>query len=396
MNDGLSPNLEFITPSSIMEIASGLEQKPKTEATATDVLSSQADAQVQSTEGSVSVKNSPIEFSESPTEPVKETAQSTNSPASQQTTSNVTNNYNQFSIGGSEASAATADFLNSPLINILLEGEFARGQSAATNITGGSSTLSNLAQLVSPSTAATAASTSTIEAGSTNTDMTKAFSSLLGIEINSTVANELFGNGQSLKTADLFTETQPADITKLLPSQSPSLISTGPADEIASVLTTGFSPSSIFSSPTIESEPLPTVDMTVSPVEPINVSVETQSPIKNKSTINQIMNPVNPVAVGVDNLGQTITNTSNMVASTISKSMSSLSQVVPPGNNSTTQYFNETNSSVISQPNSSGPIASQSIDSKSEPVVQNAGLSEYYLNAIYDALVSHGIKIRTV
>ena len=127
-----------------------------------------------------------------------------------------------------------------------------------------------------------------------------------------------------------------------------------------------------------------------------DVSVKSTNPIKNKSLVTQILNPPNPVAQGVDNLGKVITSTTNTMTSSITDKLSTLTPPAQTESAVSNQIVNNNSSNTVNQSSQ----LSQPGDKEPKPAEEMAGsapsLSEYYLQAIHDSLIIHGIKIRTM
>jgi hypothetical protein len=127
-----------------------------------------------------------------------------------------------------------------------------------------------------------------------------------------------------------------------------------------------------------------------------DVSVKTTNPIKNKSLVNQILNPPNQVAQGVDNLGKVITNTTNTMTSSITDKLSTLTQPAQTESALANQIFNNNSSNTVNQSSQLAQPAVTEVKPAEEMAGNSLGLSEYYLQAIHDSLFIHGIKIRTI
>ena len=133
----------------------------------------------------------------------------------------------------------------------------------------------------------------------------------------------------------------------------------------------------------------------VQPAEQRNsTTVRTNNPISNKSLVSNIINPPNLVEKGVNDMSRVIssslekTNTSIEKLSMIGGSQSNQSM-------QTNQTFNNTMSNLTQAAESQSIERAQAQASESEAEVEES-LSSYYLQAIYDALVVQGIKIRTM
>ena len=126
------------------------------------------------------------------------------------------------------------------------------------------------------------------------------------------------------------------------------------------------------------------------------VSVKSSNPIKNKSLVNQILNPPNLVAQGVDNLGKVITNTTNTMTSNITDKLSTLTPVAQTESSLANQIVNNNSSNTVNQSSQLAQPAAKEATPAEEMAMNSLGLSEYYLQAIYDALIVQGIKIRHI
>ena len=139
------------------------------------------------------------------------------------------------------------------------------------------------------------------------------------------------------------------------------------------------------------------IEPTSQTIDKSKVSVQATSPIKNKSIVNQIVNPPNPVAQGVDNLSKVITNTSNSMTSSLTNSISNMAKSDNSSKLEPSQSItNNTNSVINSEGQPQPGNDSQAAVVKPANVQTGSGLSDYYLSAIYDALVIQGIKIRNI
>jgi hypothetical protein len=127
-----------------------------------------------------------------------------------------------------------------------------------------------------------------------------------------------------------------------------------------------------------------------------DVSVKTTNPIKNKSLVNQILNPPNQVAQGVDNLGKVITNTTNTMTSSITDKLSTLTPPAQTESALANQIVNNNSSNTVNQSSQLAQPAVTEAKPAEEMAGNSLGLSEYYLQAIHDSLFIHGIKIRTI
>lgn len=122
------------------------------------------------------------------------------------------------------------------------------------------------------------------------------------------------------------------------------------------------------------------------------VKTESNTLLK-KDQANTIINPPNKTEAAVDKLGKTIIQTSASTATEINKAVSNIKTA-------DLSTVNNSNSSTVNNSNSVNPIANQpdptktTDDDKNQGSTAGSGLSEYYLHAIYDALVGQGIKIR--
>lgn len=365
MDEGLEFALDQMTPSSIMESAVDSTTGQAGSSTPGKILSSQADAQAQTEEGRVSAKLTPIEYT---VEPETQAEKSIEQPTIQSEPS-VTNVYNTFNIN-SGSSTNSFDTFNSLFSESL-------GLEPATP------------SVVVAKEAAKAAGESKSEVTNSTTNTSKE-TSVTSLE---TQLSELFGLTSSSSSTSTASTLSNESLLKILAGDYEEAPSTDGAE---ATMTNPIQPTESEPSTEVRSTEPSASGQSTNNLFKSAVSVESNSPIKNKSTVNQIMNPPNPIAQGIDSLGQTITNTSNNVASTISKSMSNITQMSTPIAGSTTQYFNETNSNTVSQIQPGSAKVEPSIESKNEPTIQSSGLSEYYLHAIYDALVGQGIKIRTI
>lgn len=126
------------------------------------------------------------------------------------------------------------------------------------------------------------------------------------------------------------------------------------------------------------------------------VSVKSSNPIKNKSLVNQILNPPNLVAQGVDNLGKVITNTTNTMTSNITDKLSTLTPVAQTESSLANQIVNNNSSNTVNQSSQLAQPAAKEATPAEEMAMNSLGLSEYYLQAIHDALIVQGIKIRHI
>jgi hypothetical protein len=130
---------------------------------------------------------------------------------------------------------------------------------------------------------------------------------------------------------------------------------------------------------------------TKSPVADL-VKTESKNLLKGDQA-NSIINPVNPTVTAVDKLGQTIVNTSTNTATAINKAVSNIKMPESSTVNNSNS-ITENNSNPVNL-NPAQPDPAKNMDgSANQDANTGSGLSEYYLHAIYDALVGQGIKIR--
>jgi hypothetical protein len=128
--------------------------------------------------------------------------------------------------------------------------------------------------------------------------------------------------------------------------------------------------------------------------------VETSSPIAKKSVLNEIVNPPNPIVPALTGLGQTITETSSTMTDTLAGKMeSTFNSSTMKGGTTQTLSNNVTNITNSQQPGSSefvGPPTPKVESPSQEQGGKGGGMSDYYLRAIYEALVVQGVKLRTI
>ena len=130
---------------------------------------------------------------------------------------------------------------------------------------------------------------------------------------------------------------------------------------------------------------------TKSPVADL-VKTESKNLLKGDQA-NSIINPVNPTVTAVDKLGQTIVNTSTNTATAINKAVSNIKMPESSTVNNSNS-ITENNSNPVNL-NPAQPDPAKNMDgAANQDANTGSGLSEYYLHAIYDALVGQGIKIR--
>lgn len=135
----------------------------------------------------------------------------------------------------------------------------------------------------------------------------------------------------------------------------------------------------------------PTKTETKSPTADL-VKTESKTLLKGDQA-NNIINPPNKTEAAVAQLGKTIIQTSASTATEINKAVSNIKTAE-------SSTVNNSNLSTVNNSNSVNPTANQSDPAKNTDETKNqeanagSGLSEYYLHAIYDALVGQGIKIR--
>jgi hypothetical protein len=129
--------------------------------------------------------------------------------------------------------------------------------------------------------------------------------------------------------------------------------------------------------------------------EQANIKVKSSNPISNRSLVNNIINPPNPVVAEVKGLNNTISNTSEKMNSSIEKistaSVKEAAAQLTQGAQTLT-----TNNSTVNQMNGMQEAVEKREQSQSSQGSMGDGLSSYYLQAIYDALVVQGIKIRSI
>ena len=129
--------------------------------------------------------------------------------------------------------------------------------------------------------------------------------------------------------------------------------------------------------------------------EQSNVKVKSSNPISNRSLVNNVLNPPNPVVAEVKGLNKTISSTSEKMNSSIEKiSTSNVKEAaipLTPGSQNLT-----TNNSTFNQMGGMQQEEEKKEQEQGEQGSADDSLSSYYLQAIYDALVVQGIKIRTI
>ena len=143
----------------------------------------------------------------------------------------------------------------------------------------------------------------------------------------------------------------------------------------------------------------PSVEQTSQAIgDQAKVSVQSTSPIKNKSIVNQIVNPPNPVAQGVDNLSKVITNTSSSMTSSLTNSISNMAKADATKPIDSSQTITNNTNSIIGPAGQPQATADPTAPANGQPinVATGSGMSDHLLSAIYDALVIQGIKIRNI
>ena len=126
-----------------------------------------------------------------------------------------------------------------------------------------------------------------------------------------------------------------------------------------------------------------------------NVSIKSSAPAE-KAALNNIANPPNPLIPEVQNLSSTVRNTSSEMTSAITQKLTEASTVQASSAGSSTITNNINNlSSQMTQP---GIISTGQTETAqpAQQMVESSGLSEYYLQAIYEALIVQGVKLRTI
>jgi hypothetical protein len=142
---------------------------------------------------------------------------------------------------------------------------------------------------------------------------------------------------------------------------------------------------------TAESETQQTKTETKSPAADL-VKTESKTLLKGDQA-KSIINPPNQTKEAVEKLGSTIIQTSASTATEINKAVSNIKTAESSTVNNSNSSTVNTSNSINPTPSQPEPIKSSDSD-KNQEVNTGSGLSEYYLHAIYDALVGQGIKIR--
>ena len=137
---------------------------------------------------------------------------------------------------------------------------------------------------------------------------------------------------------------------------------------------------------------LTTKTETKSPVADL-VKTESKNLLKQDQA-NSIINPPDKTVAAVGELGKTIVNTSANTATAINKAVSNIK--MPESSTVTnSNSITENNSNPVNL-NPTQPEPAKNMDGAANSDANaGSGLSEYYLHAIYDALVGQGIKIRS-
>lgn len=109
---------------------------------------------------------------------------------------------------------------------------------------------------------------------------------------------------------------------------------------------------------------------------------------------SQVLNPPNPVVESLKGVSQTIQNTSQETSTQINKAITST--VNRPTESSVSNTSNVSNNTTnISKTEQSQKSEDSKKDKEEEPKSETS-LSDFYLHAIYDVLVSQGIKIKSI
>ena len=112
-----------------------------------------------------------------------------------------------------------------------------------------------------------------------------------------------------------------------------------------------------------------------------------------KTQTNQILNPPNPTVDAIKGMNQTIQNTSEASSNQIKTAITNIAnRTTEPSVSNTSSVSNNTTNI-----NKTDQIEREQTGEKPEMKTEQAdtSLSDFYLHAIYDALVGQGIKIRT-
>ena len=123
------------------------------------------------------------------------------------------------------------------------------------------------------------------------------------------------------------------------------------------------------------------------------VTTESKNLLKGDQA-NIIINPPNPTVAAVGELGKTIVNTSANTATAFNKAVSNIKMPDSPIVNNSNS-ITENNSNPVSLTPTQPEPAKNMDGAANQDANAGSGLSEYYLHAIYDALVGQGIKIRS-
>jgi hypothetical protein len=151
----------------------------------------------------------------------------------------------------------------------------------------------------------------------------------------------------------------------------------------------------------VESSPI--LILPVEEPEQIATSVDSGVSVKSAGVLsenakNTLINPPNPIIPEIKNLSSTVESSSASMASTVAETVSSAMTASASQGSSQNSYntVNNNSTGLINQAPGQNQVTqvSQPVDnSKSEQ--QTIG-SDYYMRLLYEAIVTHGIKLRNI
>jgi hypothetical protein len=159
-------------------------------------------------------------------------------------------------------------------------------------------------------------------------------------------------------------------------------------------------------SSTQEESSIKSSPMRILPVEepePIEESVDSGVSVKSAGVLsenakNTLINPPNPIIPEIKNLSSTVESSSASMASTVAETVSSAMTASAAQGSSQNSYntVNNNSTGLINQGSGQNQAAQTSQpEDNSKPEPQTIG-SDYYMRLLYEAIVTHGIKLRNI
>jgi hypothetical protein len=126
-----------------------------------------------------------------------------------------------------------------------------------------------------------------------------------------------------------------------------------------------------------------------------NMKVKASAPVQS-ATLNAVANPPNPLIPEVQSLSTTVKESSSQMSGAITQKIAEAASSQSAGSTSSTITNNVSNLTAQPMMQAAQAAQAQQGQSQMQQVVESSGLSEYYLQAIYEALIVQGVKLRTI